>query len=427
MNIFRTPCMTNSPGYTLLLGAKERWKDRAVCAAMRSSPQPVFVMESSVLNPSRVADGFIIGNSMEANDAVQALIEYERISGHRPATVIPLFEPAIAIGQAISRRFDLPYLSEDAVRNIRSKYNMRRAFELAGLPVPKYVQLVDANELGSVPQMRFPVIVKPESLGGGLGVQLVNSRAELPAALAASKDSAKMLNEYGMYTQSFVVEEFIEAVAEVSVEVLNSASGQEVVGMTDKVLSGPPHFVECAHRFPSRYKQDQAVRDAACRACSAVGLDRGLAHVEIRISTDGSPFIVEVNGRPPGGAIPELIERCTGHNLFELHCGSFLGTHAVPRVRTSSHMRGCSAIVFLKAREGRITHVNPVDISKLPDEVAGLYVWASPGDVSGKGESNFERHGAVEFFWDRGRNSWADDDLIEFAEQLSDALFAIDG
>ncbi|MFZ5964435.1 ATP-grasp domain-containing protein [Thalassococcus sp. BH17M4-6] len=427
MSIYRTPCMTDSQGYTLLLGSQERWKDRAVCAAMRSSTQPVYVMEPSRLNSSRSADGLIVGNPLDAASAIAALEEHERATGHRPAAVIPLFEPAIEVGHAISRHFGLGYLSDAAVMNVRSKFHMRRAFEQASLRVPQYVRMFGPQDAEKAAHLRFPVIVKPENLGGGLGVRLVHTAEDLPDALAWSSQAAQALLAYGMHTPSFVVEEYIEAVAEVSVEVLNAPDGSEVVGMTDKILSGPPHFVECAHRFPSRYIQDAAIQDTARLACRAVGMDRGVAHVEIRVCPDGAPVVVEVNGRLPGGAIPELIESCTGRNLFELHCASFVGTPSIEVARKPAIMRGSAAIVFLKAPEGCITQVNTSALPDLPKPVIGLQVWARPGDVSGQGASNFERHGAVELFWPNGTEPWTDDQLIAFAQRLSRDVFCTDG
>ena len=123
---------------------------------------------------------------------------------------------------------------------------------------------------------------------------------------------------------------------QVSVETVTADGATHVVGVTDKSIAGDPWFVESGHMFPA----DLPTADAeavAVAAIEALGLDRGVAHTEVKLTPDG-PKLVEVNPRPAGNQITELVRRVTGIDLPAAYAQLARRTPvcAAPRSRSSS-------------------------------------------------------------------------------------------
>lgn len=98
------------------------------------------------------------------------------------------------------------------------------------------------------------------------------------------------------------LEEFLVSDKEVSVEVYCTPHGPEVAAVTEKFLSPQPYFAETGHRVPYPGADADKLAETARRACIALGIDRGVAHVEIKILSDGY-YVIEVGARPAGDKI----------------------------------------------------------------------------------------------------------------------------
>ena len=70
-----------------------------------------------------------------------------------------------------------------------------------------------------------------------------------------------------------------------------------------------------------------AVCDTGLAALAAVGFDRGVAHTELRLTAAG-PRVVEINPRPAGNQITELVRRATGVDLPMVYAQLALGIQA---------------------------------------------------------------------------------------------------
>ncbi len=72
-----------------------------------------------------------------------------------------------------------------------------------------------------------------------------------------------------------------------------------------------------------------ALTAAAEAAISAVGLDHGVVHTELRMTSAG-PRIIEINPRPAGNQITELIRLVTGVDLPRVAVELALGFAPAP-------------------------------------------------------------------------------------------------
>ncbi len=394
--------MTSSgdDGYLLLLGAAMSLRERAIVAALRVFDGPIVTIARTM--NSRTAKFFnavLVGDFSDPDDALRAVLDYEKETGRRPVGVVPFFDPGLVPGRAIADHFDLPFLSREAVDDSSiNKNRMKDRLLAAGVPTPRYVQVDDARQAQQAAE-RFglPCVIKPSAFGGSLGVRLVSDSAEIPDAYAYVRRIVEENSKvFTVRNHAIQVEEFCPLVDEVSVEVLLHHEQHVVLAVTDKILGPRPHFAEIGHRVPSVYSGREDVRDLAVRASVAIGLDHGIAHVEMRLAPDAAPQIMEVGARTAGDGIIDQVEYALGLAPYELHIRSYLeridGPVRVPKPT------GLAAISMLKAPPGRIAEVRT--LTRLDPAVRGYEVSAGVGARSSGSPANYlHREGYVECFW----------------------------
>ncbi|MGW2831888.1 ATP-grasp domain-containing protein [Streptomyces sp. NPDC001286] len=271
---------------------------------------------------------------------------------------------AVALGLPANAPADLAAVQDKGVQ--------RRLLLEAGVRVPRFTVAGTVDEvLAAAEEIGYPVVVKPVTGSGSLGVRLCANPAQ--AAGHAGATLARGHNERGRpVPRRVTVEEFVTG-REYSAEVLNGV----VVGITDKHLAALPLFVEAGHDFPAQLApaEREAVAQAATAAVRALGLGLGPAHVELRTGPDG-PVLIEVNPRLAGGWIPRLVQEATGVDLILETVKAFSGRAS----HVYATIRGGAAIRFVMADgTGVLCDVEGVtEASGLPD-VVDVEIYRRPG------------------------------------------------
>jgi D-alanine-D-alanine ligase len=177
------------------------------------------------------------------------------------------------------------------------KVMSKRIFESNGVPTPRWQLLAhdgpaDGTDAAvALAGWTLPCVVKPANEGSSVGVSIVDDRAQLAAAVAAAR----------RFHGQVIVEDYI--------------AGTEVfVGILDGRVLGSVE-VRPATRFydyEAKYKRNDTTylippelpRDVVARAeAHALAAYRALgcsghARPDLRISTGGEPFVLEVNTLP---------------------------------------------------------------------------------------------------------------------------------
>lgn len=192
----------------------------------------------------------------------------------------------------------------DACRLAWDKPTAKSVAARAGLSTPDAVVLPHAafRELGAgavlealVAHLGLPLMVKPARGGSALGCTTVRAAAELPAAMVSCFS----------YGEAAMVEHLVEG-TEVAVTVLDTGEGPRalpaveiaplsgVYDYTARYTAGQTEFFA-----PARLSEQQAkvVGDAAIAAHTALGL-RDLSRVDLIVTADGEPQLLEVNTAP---------------------------------------------------------------------------------------------------------------------------------
>ncbi|MGW8360716.1 ATP-grasp domain-containing protein [Streptomyces wedmorensis] len=293
----------------------------------------------------------------------------------------------------IAGRLGLPGPTPEAVENACRKDATRRVLAEAGLPGPRFALCADWAETAAAARaIGYPLVLKPVDLCAGMFVRRVDDETALADAHRAL--AAFPVNARGQRRDPVVLLEELLDGPEVSVETVSYDGAVHVVGVTDKSVGGEPAFIETGHMFPAALDpaDAEAAAETARRALKALGLDGVVAHTEIKLTADG-PRLVEVNPRPAGNRITELVRHVTGIDLAAACVDVALGRE--PDLRRRATGLTSAAIGFLVPDEdGVLEAVDGADAVRAADDLLELRL-ADPGKSVRAAGSNNEYLGHV--------------------------------
>lgn len=174
------------------------------------------------------------------------------------------------------------------------KVESRRRFERAGLRVPAWdlADPADARAIdAAAARLGFPIVVKPTNQGSSIGVSIANDRAALTQAIreAARYDTRILLEAFirGREVTAGILDERPLPVIEIQ-------SSHQFFDFTAKYTAGQTTYI-----VPAQLAEPLArhIQDAGLRAHRALGC-RHLSRVDIMLTPEGDPVILEVNTIP---------------------------------------------------------------------------------------------------------------------------------
>ncbi|MCG8922868.1 ATP-grasp domain-containing protein [Lentzea sp. CC55] len=283
----------------------------------------------------------------------------------------------------VAAHLGLPGPDPEAVERACRKDLTRTALGAAGVPGPRFALADDWPALAkAAAELGYPLVVKPVDLCAGMYVRKVTGESELREAFAAME--AFPVNARNQpRVRTVLVEELLTG-PEVSVETITVDGTTHVVGVTDKSVAGDPWFVESGHMFPADLPTGDA-EAVAVAAVEALGLDRCVAHTEVKLTPDG-PRIVEVNPRPAGNRITELVRRVAGIDLPAAYAQLAVGERPDPRPADTG-VRSAAISFLLPPRSGLVSAVRGVEVLDAAPEVVDWTV-KGPGHRAGDPTSN---------------------------------------
>jgi biotin carboxylase len=221
--------------------------------------------------------------------------------------IVAFSEPQVMAAALLQDALGLPGPSLRAAVLSRNKALQRGRFAAHGVRQPDYVVTDDLQAAAEWALARLPVVIKPLSSSGSAGVELV-AGADAYHAIAARRAHERPL----------LVETAVDG-PEYSWEAIVRDGQVWCANTTAKETTGPPHFVEVAHRTAVRLAPAVArqVDKLAAGVLTALGMRTGLVHLEFRLAQDG-PTLMEVAVRTPGDYLMEILTLTYGVDWFEL-------------------------------------------------------------------------------------------------------------
>src|ERR1700738_322943 len=181
-----------------------------------------------------------------------------------------------------------------AMRALSSKLAARQLAADHGVPVTPGSGAPDpAGAAAAARAIGFPVMVKPSGGGGGIGMKVVESEAELSAAIESSAQAAP--SAFGDPT--VYIERYIRKPRHIEIQVICDSHGN-AVHLGERECSIQRRHQKIMEETPSPAVTPEiraAMGDAAIRAAKAAGYVNA-GTVEF-IFSDGSFYFLEVNAR----------------------------------------------------------------------------------------------------------------------------------
>jgi biotin carboxylase len=331
-------------------------RDGALASAARTGIDVVLVVERA---PRRTPPAvravleqpFSGGDWSDVSRRVRALGDVAGVLALTEAAVLPAAQLRAALG--------ITGMRPAAAVRCTDKAAMKRAIAGAGLRCASFVH-ADEGLAGReiVERLGIPIFLKPARGSGGRGAQRLDAAAQVPDALPP-----------GCMAESFV------AGVEMSIESLVSDGRILFTNVTEY------HEPRWENVLPLRLPDadDRELHDVNARALRALGVDRGITHLEAFRTPDGFVF-GELAARPPGGHLMELIELAYGFDPWAACIDIERGR--APRIQRDPHRY--AGVRVLHPGPGSVTRVHGLEsIGRLP-QLARLECRARPGDVIGE-------------------------------------------
>lgn len=242
--------------------------------------------------------------------------------------VIPFSEPHVRAAALLAEELCLPGPGLRAAWTSRNKYLQRELFTRHGLAQPAYRLARDLTDARRWAAGRYPVVLKPLSEAGSIGVRVASGPDELAAWCTERGPGA-----------AFLIEQYLPG-REYSVEAIVGRGSVAFSSITRKTTTPPPFCVELEHRVPagcSAAAKDK-IGEMLRGVVGALGIGSGIVHLEFRLEPTG-PHIMEVAVRTPGDMIMEIVQYATGVDLFDATIAVACGEQ--PEIRATVKHAAC--------------------------------------------------------------------------------------
>lgn len=336
------------------------------------------------------ADDYYNYSTIDTDGILQAAHSFRPDGIMTLASDMPILPIAI-----VTNKLGLPGLSVDSAIKATHKGEMMKAFNNHQIEAPWFYIIDNPEEFVSLKsKITFPCIIKPCDNSGSRGVIMAENAIDLDTAFQYSLKYAR--------NGGVIIEEFLSG-SEVSVEAITVDGVTHVLAITDKITTGPPHFVEMGHSQPSKLSEtDQIkIKDLAIRAIKSLGIITAPAHVEIMLTSTG-PKMIELGARLGGDNITtHLVPLSTGIDMVRAAIQISVGQQ--PEIKQKFQKN--SAILYIKGSPGIISEISGIDEAKKVPGIKEVVLTKKAGDHVSTIQSSNDRIGYVIAQGDSIRNA----------------------
>ncbi|MBT8338291.1 MAG: ATP-grasp domain-containing protein [Gemmatimonadetes bacterium] len=330
---------------------------------------------------SRLAEHVRIADGLDPGEIAKAVIELRR-RGQKVEQLLGTFEELQVPLGSVRDRLGIPGMDAATAENFRDKSRMKDILRAHGLPCARHALVRDPVAAGVFAgEVGYPLIAKPPAGSGSRGTHRLSSGVELSRFLTEMPPS----DERPILLEEFVVGDEHSFDSMTLDGRLVWASINHYHPSPLEVVREP--WIQWCVLLP-RHADDPAyarIREAAGPALRALGMDRGLSHMEWFRRPDGSVAISEVAARPPGARFMNLISWAHGIDLFDGWARAMVFGRFEPPPRRyaagAAYLRaqgpGASTIAGIRGLEEVAEELGPLVVeSRLPrpgQPISGTY------------------------------------------------------
>lgn len=330
-------------------------------------------------NPAAIgqfeADAFEVVGGQDFEGTCKVMDKYDVDHIITVATDKPLL-----MMQQISEKYNLPFLSREAIENSTDKLRMKEIFVKNNIPCARYNIISEITD-----NIAYPMVIKPRDNSGSRGVILCNNKEE---ALNAFNETIK-------YTKldTLLCESVIEG-KEYSLESIHYNGTTKLLQITDKVMTPLPYSVEMELTQPSTLSDDKIkeIEELVHKISIVFGYENCASHNEIRIK-DGKITVIEASPRMAGDNIgSHLVPLSTGINMEKALVNIVTGKEP----DLNKKFDRASGIFFFDFPAGKkVKKIPPLEHIQTMEGVVSLKLSLSEGDTVPRIVSGSSHYGYV--------------------------------
>ncbi|MER8722452.1 acetyl-CoA carboxylase biotin carboxylase subunit family protein [Mesorhizobium sp. M0999] len=329
-------------------------------------------LDPIVLSADPARYDYLAAEGIEAirvdTDNLEALIrECSRVAADI-AGITTSYEPFCATVGKLCRHFGLPGPNPTSIEQCCDKFTQRQLLAKAGVPIPAYRLAANTTDVeSSAAEIGLPVILKPATGSGSVGVRLCRNIDEL------AEHTTYLLREKHIWRSSprVLVEEFAQGPYYCAYTM-----GNEAIAISAADSGPPPHFVfrECTLPAPLTGDEHERIVEVSLESLRALGLGWGPATIELRWTKRG-PLVIEVNPRLAGAPDPQLIQLAYGVDLITEHIKLAIGQECNLRRKYS---RTAAERFLVADRDGTLDWIDGVRRAAAVEGVAAVKFHVKP-------------------------------------------------
>ena len=311
--------------------------------------------------------------SIVDKEAVLKVAQEKKIDGIMSFGV----DPGVVSASYVQNRMGLPSFGPfESVEILQNKDLFRAFLQEHGFNVPLakgFSSIEDA--MSEIYWYPWPVIVKPTDAAGSKGVTRVDKPEDLKPAL-----------EYAMQhsiSGHIIVEEFIDKKGCSSDTDSMSIDGKLVftsfcAQRFDPDATNP--YTPAAYSWPSTFTKEEEAYLASeiQRLITLLNLKTVVYNIEVRVSPNGKPYIMELTPRGGGNRLCEMLRYATGVDLITAITRAMVGDPILEPIEQKPYNGHWAEIILHADKSGKFDHL---EIDKnLPAEIVEEDLWVKKGD-----------------------------------------------
>ena len=336
--------------------------------------QGYYVITADYL-PNNIAHQYsdkYVNVSIIDKEAVLKVAQEEQIDGIMSFGV----DPGVVAASYVQNKMGLPSFGPfESVEILQNKDKFRNFLKVNGFNVPEAKGFASIEEaMSEIYWFPWPCIVKPTASAGSKGVTRVNKPEDLRPALEYAFDHS--------ISGHVIVEEFLDkkgcssdtdSYAQDGILKFVSFSAQRF----DANATNP--YTPAAYSWPSTFTKEEEdyLTIEIQRLIKLLHLKTAVFNIEVRVSTNGKPYIMELTPRGGGNRLCEMLRYATGVDMITAITRAIVGDEPAPIEQKPYN--GHWAEIILHAEKDGIYQGIQID-QNLPAEIVEKDLWVKKGD-----------------------------------------------
>ncbi|MED1902235.1 ATP-grasp domain-containing protein [Bacillus thuringiensis] len=332
--------------------------DRVHSTALAARPdlKVTFVIEERFIDMyPKGSDLIIVKNLNNPSESTQTVVESRNCNEY--SAVISLSERAALTAAYIRSFLGLEGPSVYTVLNTTNKFAMKRKLETAGVTVAQYkIATTQEEAIELSKEVGFPVIIKP-IMGAGSDATKIFYSVEDIKNEAGVKFFNQLKNPITTSEKEFpvIIEQFLDVQQELHCDAL-VIDGEVKFIKVSKYIKPVIEYnsgIFGSITLPNSNEISKEVIKIHEKAIEAVGINNGVTHLEVFVTSKGL-IAGEIASRPGGGGIRKMLNYQNGFDSWEAHIALSLQEKYIYEQSTDWNINDEIGQFMLPVKRGKI-------------------------------------------------------------------------